>query len=307
MAKGKERKAYMPSITARDMKTMYVNKYYNLWMNMFEWNGLTREEQTYIMKKLWSEGTIAAFRIPLLNGELGYAPYAEFGWNMYDFPEEVTLINERGVPYIPMNVQTVDEDVVLGWAQYNKKPVRMIVDYYIDRMVQVDMVINTNIELHKMPFLIACAPEDADKLKDIVQRILNNELVVYADADQVNLIKSLATQPQYVIDKLHAYRIQLENELLTYLGFDNSGNSEKATTMLLDEINANNVMINVGGDQFESCLGDWCKRIGEVFGKTISCKLKAEKAEESLESRNRSDAEAESGFVRQGERTNEND
>lgn len=304
---GKERivKKNYPKITELSIKTMYVNKYYNLWMNMFEWTGLTREEQTYIMKKLWSDGTIAAFRIPLLNGELGFAPYAEFGWNMYDYPEEVTLINERGVPYIPMNVQTVDEDVVLGWAQYNKKPIRMIVDYYIDRMVQVDMVINTNIELHKLPYLIGVDEANKTKIADVINRILNNEIVVYADLEDVNLIKQLATQPQYIIDKLHAYRIQLENELLTYLGFDNSGNSEKATTMLLDEINANNVMINMSGDQFEACIGDWCKRIKEVFGKDISCKLKASKAEESLESRNRSNAEIESGFVRQGERDHE--
>lgn len=308
MAKAEVMKvSYKAPIKEADIRTMYVNKYYNLWMNMFEWTGLTEEQQTYIMKKMWNDGTLAAFEIPLLAGELGFAPYSEFGWNMYDFPEEVTLINERGVPFIPMNVQQVDEQVVLGWAQYNKKPIRKIVDYYIDRMVQVDMVINTNVETHKLPFLVSVSPEDEKKVKDIIKRILNNEIVVFADLESANLVKVLATQPQYIIDKLHAYRIQLENELLTYLGFDNAGNSEKATTMLLDEINANNVMINTSGDQFETCLGNWCKRIKEVFGKEISCKLKAKKAEESMESRNRSDAERESGFVRQGERTNEND
>ena len=300
MAKGRNRKRFISGIKEEFIRNTYWNKYFNMWMNMFEWTGLTEEQQKYIMRKLWSLGTLAAFKINFID-ELGFAPYTEFKWNMYDYPEEVNLINERGVPFIPMNVQKVDEEVVLGWAQYNRKPISEIVSYYIDRMVQVDMVINTNIELHKMPFLITCASEDAEKISDVVDRILNNELVVYADAEQVNMIKSLATQPQYVIDKLHAYRIQLENELLTYLGFDNSGNSEKATTMLLDEINSNNVIINISGDQFETCLGEWCKKISEVLGKQVTCKLKASKAEESLESRNRSDAEAESGFVRQGE------
>ena len=257
------------------------------------------------MKKLWSLGTIAAFRIKNLDDILGFAPYAAFGWNMYDFPEEVTLINERGVPFIPSTVQVVDKDVVLGWIQFNQKPVKEIVEYYIDRMVQVDMVINTNIELHKMPYLIGVDTTDKEKLEDIVDRILNNELVVFADLESVQLVKALATQPQYIIDKLHAYRIQLENELLTYLGYDNSGNSEKATTMLLDEINANNVVINASADQFKTCIDNWCKRIKEVFGVEISAELKAEKAEESLESRNRSDGEIESDFSRQGEREDE--
>ena len=172
-------------------------------------------------------------------------------------------------------------------------------------MTQVDMVINTNIELHKMPYLIGVDPADKEKLEDVVDRILSNELVVFTDLESAQLVKALATQPQYIIDKLHAYRIQLENELLTYMGFDNSGNSEKATTMLLDEINANNVVINASGDQFNTCVNNWCKRIKEVFGTEISAELKAERAEESLESRNRSDGEIESGYSRQGEREDE--
>lgn len=256
------------------------------------------------MKKLWGYGTIAAFKIK--NADmLGYAPYAAFSWNMYDFPEEVTLVNERGVPFIPNTPQVVDKDVVLGWAQFNQKPVKEVVEYYIDRMVQVDMVINTNIELHKMPYLIGVDPTDKEKLEDVVNRILSNELVVFTDLESANLVKALATQPQYIIDKLHSYRIQLENELLTYLGYDNSGNSEKATTMLLDEINANNVVINMSADQFKTCIDNWCKRIKEVFGVEIKAELKAEKAEESLESRNRSDGEIESDYGRQGGREDE--
>lgn len=302
MSKKRISRKYNATYVQNQIRTMYFNKYYNMFMNMFEWKGLTTEEQVYIMKKFWSLGTIAAFRIKNLDGMLGYAPYAAFGWNMYDFPEEVTLINERGVPFIPSTTQVVDKDVVLGWIQYNQKPIKEIVEYYIDRMVQVDMVINTNIELHKMPYLIGVEEQDKEKLEDVIDRILNNELVVFTDLESLQLVKALATQPQYVIDKLHAYRIQLENELLTYLGFDNSGNSEKATTMLLDEINANNVVINVSADQFKTCVDNWCKRIKEVFGVEISAELKADQAEESLESRNRSDAEIESGFARQGER-----
>lgn len=113
MGKIRFNKEYSPEYLERRIRTMYVNKYYNLFMNMFEWTGVTTEEQTYIMKKLWAYGTIAAFRINNTD-LLGYAPYAAYGWNMYDFPEEVTLVNERGVPFIPNTVQQVDKDVVLG-------------------------------------------------------------------------------------------------------------------------------------------------------------------------------------------------
>ena len=113
MAKKRITRNYSSNETQRKIRTMYFNKYYNMFMNLFEWSGLTTEEQVYIMKKFWSLGTIAAFKIKNLD-ILGYAPYAAYGWNMYDFPEEVNLINERGVPFIPATTQVVDKDVVLG-------------------------------------------------------------------------------------------------------------------------------------------------------------------------------------------------
>lgn len=283
------------------LKAKYMNQYYNLFMNMFEWKGIDKEDQMYIMRKLWSDGTVAAFKIQNTD-MLGFCPYSVNSWNYIDFPATVSLINNRGVSFIPYTEQIVHKDVELCFAQYNFKPVRYIVEYYIDRMVQVDMVINTNIETHKLPFLLGVSPEDRDKVEDLMARILNNEIVVYSDFDAINLVKVLQTAPQYVIDKLHSYRIQLENELLTYLGIDNSGNHEKATTMLLDEINSNNAVINANQDIFTSCVGDWCKRIKETFDVTVSMKYKYAKAEETYESRVRSDANIENNFSRQGER-----
>lgn len=290
MSKKRIRQLRDPNQLQVRIKTMYMNKYYNIFMNLFEWEGLDHEQEHYVMKKLWSDGTIAAFNIKNID-ELGFAPYAEFEWNMYDFAEKVNLINERGVPFIPSTVQVVNKDVVLGWIQANHKSVKQIAEYYIDRMVQVDMVINTNIELHKMPYLIGVDPQDAGKFEDVIDRILNNELVVFTDLEVLNLVQSIQTAPQYIIDKLHAYRIQLENELLSYLGIDNSGNSEKATTMLLDEINANNELINNSQDQFQTYIDKFTDEVQEVLGKTIKAKLKAEPAEESLESRNRHDGD----------------
>lgn len=299
MSKKRVRQTRDPQQMQVRIKTMYMNKYYNIFMNMFKWTGLDDEQEHYLMKKFWSDGTIAAFKIKNID-ELGFAPYAEFEWNMYDFAEKVNLINERGVPFIPSTVQVVNKDVVLGWIQSNHKSVKQIVEYYIDRMVQVDMVINTNIELHKLPFLIGVDTADKDKLDDVVDRILNNELVVFTDLEVLNLVQSLQTAPQYIIDKLHAYRIQLENELLSYLGIDNSGNSEKATTMLLDEINANNELINNSQEQFKVNIDKFIAKLKEVLGITISAEIRAKPAEESLESRNRSegDKDEDGGSIR---------
>lgn len=300
-------KFHSPIKLMNDMKSMYLNKYYNIFMNLGEWGGdITDIQQEYLMRQLWSEGSLAGYKIKFAD-ELGLAPFVPFEWDMYDYPSKVNLINKRGVSrsLIPSKTMVVDKDVVLLYAQFNKKPVRAIVDYYVDRMVQVDMVINTNIELHKLPFLIGCDSSDKDSLQDVIDRILNNEIVVFTDLEAVNLIKALQTAPQYIVDKLHAYRIQMENELLSFLGIDNSGNQEKATTMLLDEINANNVFINLSAEQFKVNIEKWCKKMKDILGINITFKLRAEPAEETAESRNRSDANIKNDFNRQGEREGE--
>ena len=72
---------------------------------------------------------------------------------------------------------------------------------------------------------------------------------------------------------------------------DNSGNSEKATTMLLDEINANNEMINSSQEGFQVNMDKFTAKIKEVLNKDISAKIRFKRAEESLESRNRSEGD----------------
>lgn len=51
MAKKKIMRKNSSNYTQTRIRTMYFNKYYNMFMNMFEWKGLTTEEQIYIMKK----------------------------------------------------------------------------------------------------------------------------------------------------------------------------------------------------------------------------------------------------------------
>ena len=248
--------------------TIYRNRYYNAFRRQFKINGLDYRQQDYIMKKFYGSGTVAAFKIKGID-ELGFAPWSMVTWDMYDLPETVNLMNEHGSPLIPYTVQKVDKDVCLGYIQRNKKPISMIVDWYIDRIAQVEMTINTNLNLHKMPFLIPI-DENEDKILDIVQRILNDELVIFAEGIDPALFKAVSTAAPYIIDKLHEYKVGLENELKTYLGIDNQGAVEKREQLNLDETNANNNDINDGIEGFLDCLNEFADNIKETFGIEIS-------------------------------------
>lgn len=204
---------------------------------------------------------------------------------MYGETETVYLVNQYGSPLIPSSVQVVDKDVVIGWIQSNRKPLRMIVDWYIERIAQVDMVINTNLNLHKLPFLIPLDKGDKDaknKLQDVVSRILNNELVLFVEGVDPTLFKAVATEAPFIIDKLANYRKDLENDLKTVLGVNNPGVS-KIEQLQLSEVQANDAEVNSHDTDYTYQLEQFCERIKETLGYDISVETVREPVEEVQE------------------------
>ena len=263
----------------------YIQKYFNLFMGAYKFNGITLEQQHYILKKLFFDGKISAFivegtRLPegvapsttqeYPNGMIAFVPFAPFEFNIMDFPVKVNLIQVRGAQFIPATPQIVDRDVCICYIQRNKKPISQVVDFFVQKIVDVEMTIKNNLKALKTPFFIATTPENEDKMKRLWEKIDSDEGVLYLSPNEIEAIKVLATGTQYNVDKLFNYKQALENELLTYLGIDNLGILEKKEHMITDEVNSNNDLINDHSDNFLSVLKDWCERIKNVLGYDIS-------------------------------------
>ena len=263
----------------QEVSNNYTEKYYNIWMSKFKWTGLdeeTKEQQeNYIMRKLWSDGSLAIRNIANTN-LIALMPFATISYNYLDFPETVNLINKRGVSevIIPSGEQVVNKDVALVYCLPSHKPIKQLVKYYTDRIAQVEIIISNNLKLQNIPFVIGCNEEDKDSMEDIVERILNNELVVYSAVGDINKLQTLATTAPYLIDKLKSYQVSLENELLTTLGIDNSGVQAKKAQMLVDEVNANNDAINDFGNCIIDELKSWLERANKVLNRNISIEAK---------------------------------
>lgn len=258
----------------------YNNKYYNLWMSKFEWNGLDEDlkeqEENYIMRKLWYDGTVAIRNIKNTN-MIAIAPWELQNYNYLGFPETINLVNERGASktIIPSKTLIVNKDVALLFCTPSQKPIKAVVDYYVDRITQAVVLINNNLCLQNMPFVINCTEEDQKRLSDIVDRILNNELVITTASSDINKLQALITQVPFLIDKLQAYIVSMENELLTILGVDNSGVQAKKAQMLVDEVNANNDVINDYGNSIIDELTKWLNRANKVLGRNITIEAKS--------------------------------
>lgn len=248
-------------------------------MSKFKWSGLDEEtkeqEQNYIMRQLWKEGSVWLRNIEGTD-MIAMCPFAVNTFNYLDFPETVTLINKRGASkqIIPEDVQVVNIDGAMLYCTPGHDPISRIVDYYVDRIAQVEVLLNNNLKLQNMPFIVGCNESDKEQLHDIVDRILNGEVAVFTSINDINQIQALMTTSPYLLDKLKAYQVSIENELLTVLGINNSGTQAKKAQMLVDEVNANNDVINDYGQSIVDELKAWLERANKVLNRNISIEAK---------------------------------
>ena len=260
-------------ITRELVYAFYLNKYYSLFMNKYDITGVDYQQKDFILRKMWSDGRLACFKLKGSEGStshpqgLGvFCPYAPSRYNIYDYPIYVNLINIRGVNFIPAGLQKVDEDVVIGWCQRNKKSVFSLVDFYLQKITDVEMVIKLNLKAQKTPWMIGATPENNKKMEAILQNIASDNPDLFVDLEDVDKAKALVSGAPFVLDKLYNYKQCLENELKEYLGLNALGIGEKKEHLAVGEIDINNQVIEESKWNFIDTMSDYFERIEKVLG-----------------------------------------
>ena len=273
----------------KEIEMYYRSKYFSLFMNGYEFDGLDYQQQRFLLSQLWEKGTIACFilegskPISLLidenkqdenQGELILTPYSTSKFNIYNFPEMVQLIKLRGVNFIPTTPQRVNQDVVIGWGHSSHMPIRSIVDFYVDKITEVEITARMNLETHKLPRLVVCGPEDKKRVEELMNKIQDGVPQLFLDVDDIKAIQNvLQSGGEFIVDKVFTYKQNLERELMTILGIDNIG-TLKRERQNNDEVNANNEEIDNGGDCFVDEMNIFCKQVSDVLGYKISVREK---------------------------------
>ena len=80
-----------------------------------------------------------------------------------------------------------------------------------------------------------------------------------------NGVSCLNTGIPYLLDKLEAYDQNIEGKILSILGIDNSG-ARKMEREVVDEVNANNALINLSSGAFEAEVSGFLERVNGAFG-----------------------------------------
>lgn len=235
-------------------------KYRGLFLNIFNFGGMDYGVKTYFMTKLLEEGQIAAFNLNTPKSaeytELAFATFTEKSWKWDDTPLTVSVMNARNAPYWKDGVLKVNKDVVILKLDYI--PNRLIREYS-QRIYDIQATIDTNINLHKMPFVIKSTD---NKTVRAIKDILNNEKIIAVNDLHFDIVEAKAP---YIIDKLQEYKSEVESELLTMLGIDNI-KYEKKAQMTADEIDKNYEEISSYRRMLKDKIEAFFSQINEVLG-----------------------------------------
>ena len=211
---------------------------------------------------------------------LVYTPYRIMDYNLYEYPETVRLVNLHMSPLVNANKNyIINKDCVLMWILNSKQSIRSIVDPFIDRIVSVEMIINTNLIAHKLPLLMTISEQDADKARDIINRLLEDEPVLFTDVKDLTNLQAFVSGTPYIIDKLYAYKNSLEAELQTLLGIDNNmSNDTRLEYLTVDQVNSSNILTNNMLKGMLDNMNAAFKKVEELFNINIEVKSNVEQS-----------------------------
>lgn len=260
---------YELNLVRSNLVDHYNNKYFNLFMTIYKAGGLSQQAADFFFRRCWDTGGYVIFPVA---EEPYVSTFTTSLVDVYGWAKDVEVVNKYNASFFPVGPQRVDRDVVIGYVRPNHKSIKAMVDNYIERLVNIDMVINTNLVVHKMPFVVGVSPADRQKCEDLMQRLLNDDVVIFTELKDLQLAKAMTTNAPYIADKLYAQRIALEKELLTELGIDNAIVDETKERSLVDEVNANNALINLNGIMMLEQIKTAFDKANELFNFKLSIK-----------------------------------
>ena len=275
MPKIKRKAIYDPVAERKKWTQHFRDRYLSICLAKWGIEGATEEEDRFIKRTLYLEGKISAWRAS--DDLVVFSPFAPQGFNIYGSPLSGLPIRLQGADFFPdkplntyalrnNEARGVDEpEIVLGYALPNKKSVFSQIEALVRERVEIAMTKATNRIGCKIPMLLLTTPENKKALQAFASDVLADEAIVSIGVTEEGGISCVNTGIPYLLDKLEAYDQNVEGKILSILGIDNSG-ARKMEREVVDEVNANNALINLCSVAFQNEVSGFLERVNGAFG-----------------------------------------
>lgn len=256
----------------------YLNRLKEYALNMFEWINLPKTvDARFIELVLFEEGKINFFEDRLI-GFLALRVNESGKQNVYNEFDKKHIYANNGFS----RVRNLRNSVTI-YNNYLRTPTYITVNLYAIRLARVTRAIDLNIEAQKTPVLITCPENQKLSLKNVYEQYKGNAPVIYTDSEfNLDSIKVLKTDAPFVVDKLTLYKHDIWNEVMTFLGVNNS-NQDKKERLVANEVDANDEQIEQARFNMLDARKDACKKINDMFGLNIDVKFRNDNVQKAYE------------------------
>ena len=249
-----------------EMETSRLAKHYQmLALNRYKWKNLPNGiESRYVEQMLYDNGECAMFDHPDL-GLCVLRSSSRDNLNIYGEPTKLSLtgFNEHRTVMMDECVRIMNNDLAL--------PTLPNIVYYARRMAERDDIIMQNLRQQRVPYLFATDENNSLSMKTLYDRMYQGEPAIFVDKEMLKgepeNIMVIPTTAPYLVDKLQIQKQEMERELLTFLGINNT--LEKKERLLQDETNSNNQFIKMSSDIGFKQRQLACEQMNEKFGLNV--------------------------------------
>lgn len=251
----------------------YYQRLTEIAVSMFEWKNLPKTiDERFLEMTLFTQGKAIFFKDEELDGYLALYCAASGPFNIYNIP-----INRRAYASNGYNNGNLnDKNSVIIYNNYVRTNTMQGVEWFADRLWNLDRVIDVNTNAQKTPMLLLCDEKQLLTMKNVYQKIDGNQPAIFAGKNfDMDSIKAVTTGAPYVADRIYALKMQIWDEAMTYLGVSNMG-YEKKERMFTREVNATQGGVIANRHSRLEMRRQACEQINEMFGLNIECNYRDE-------------------------------
>lgn len=262
----------------------YYNRLKLLATTIFEWKGLPDSiNLRFLENTLFQYGQAVYAEDPNL-GPLVAKVTVSGKLNHYDEP---VSYHAYGVEYDRNFAAT---DCVLIRNNPLRAATHTTIELFARRLAEAERAMDVNIKGQKYPVVLVGSNSQILTLKNVYAQYDGNAPVIYADKSlDLEGIKAIKTDSPFVADKLMAYKHDVWNDALTFLGINNA-NTDKRERLITDEVTANDQMIEVAAEVMLATRREACEAIRKLYGVNCSVSMKQFQATAPVEQPDRSEA-----------------
>lgn len=244
----------------------YLDRITKIATSIFKWKNLPDSmDGEYLELCLYWYGQASFVYDEKMGGHINLKATTGGELNIYGLPTQLCCYSYGYNKILPVYNGEI-EDVSLLEKLYKKKskyerweetcihvlnnrlviPTVYSIERFADRLAEADITADINVKAQKTPVLLLGTQNQVLTLKNLYNQYAGGQPVIYGDKDIINLdsIKAIKTDAPFIANDLMAYKKEIWNELLTFLGINNIV-TDKRERQIKDEVNSNNELINI--------------------------------------------------------------